>query len=43
MQETLVLGERDVCHYAKIRILKQITTGKSITLNRDEMFVTMQR
>ena len=33
----------DVCYYAKIRILKQITTDKLIAFDMEEMFVTMQR
>ena len=33
----------DVCYYAKIRILKQITTRSDETKNIVEMFVTMQR
>ena len=33
----------DVCYYAKIRILKQITTAKSARLSSVTMFVTMQR
>ena len=33
----------DVCYYAKIRILKQITTVEVELELREEMFVTMQR
>ena len=33
----------DVCHYAKIRILKQITTPIVINDSYYLMFVTMQR
>ena len=33
----------DVCYYAKIRILKQITTVYICTNGFDMMFVTMQR
>ena len=33
----------DVCHYAKIRILKQITTSQGAGLLAYLMFVTMQR
>ena len=34
---------KDVCYYAKIRILKQITTIVDIVPNVFTMFVTMQR
>ena len=37
------LVNSDVCYYAKIRILKQITTEPFDTLEFDMMFVTMQR
>ena len=33
----------DVCYYAKIRILKQITTRSDDSLSPLVMFVTMQR
>ena len=33
----------DVCYYAKIRILKQITTNDNDVINILLMFVTMQR
>ena len=33
----------DVCYSAKIRILKQITTGKVLQRNTKRMFVTLQR
>ena len=33
----------DVCYYAKIRILKQITTVRSLYKSGKRMFVTMQR
>ena len=33
----------DVCYYAKIRILKQITTCERMTQYMRMMFVTMQR
>ena len=33
----------DVCYYAKIRILKQITTADDLVKFLQEMFVTMQR
>ena len=33
----------DVCYYAKIRILKQITTLAQLRKNVTEMFVIMQR
>ncbi len=33
----------DVCYYAKIRILKQITTRFVSRSNVSPMFVTMQR
>jgi len=33
----------DVCLYAKIRILKQITTGNELQHKNEGMFVSMQR
>ena len=33
----------DVCLYAKIRILKQITTSQNLLLSILQMFVSMQR
>ena len=33
----------DVCYYAKIRILKQITTTSNLDISEVVMFVTMQR
>ena len=36
------IGE-DVCYYAKIRILKQITTIKQFLVELRMMFVIMQR
>ena len=39
----LSLSESDVCHYAKIRILKQITTSSLVNIMYAMMFVTMQR
>ena len=36
-------GYADVCYYAKIRILKQITTLTLSLLYLVKMFVTMQR
>ena len=33
----------DVCYYAKIRILKQITTRHKEIIHMFRMFVTMQR
>ena len=38
-----VYSVQDVCYYAKIRILKQITTGQLATDAPTGMFVTMQR
>ena len=38
-----VKDEVDVCYYAKIRILKQITTPDEVHAFLAEMFVTMQR
>ena len=37
------LEQADVCYYAKIRILKQITTLLSSFSLSSGMFVTMQR
>ena len=39
----MVMIWKDVCYYAKIRILKQITTECRYAYNRIMMFVTMQR
>ena len=39
----IVLTKEDVCYYAKIRILKQITTMSSVMSLTALMFVTMQR
>ena len=33
----------DVCYYAKVRILKQITTVSELGIIRVQMFVIMQR
>ena len=38
-----IYAYRDVCYYAKIRILKQITTMIGLVLVIGLMFVTMQR
>ena len=38
-----IYAYRDVCYYAKIRILKQITTRHDAGYIRVQMFVTMQR
>ena len=34
---------RDVCYYAKVRILKQITTSAALSCEAVWMFVIMQR
>ena len=34
---------KDVCYYAKVRILKQITTRDKIDAANRKMFVIMQR
>ena len=39
----MIIIEVDVCHYAKIRILKQITTDFFTNIQPTPMFVTMQR
>ena len=38
-----VLRGADVCYYAKVRILKQITTNASCGSHYGSMFVIMQR
>ena len=40
---SVLVWERDVCYSAKIRILKQITTCKSVSVSHKMMFVTLQR
>ena len=41
--QTIPLTPFDVCYYAKIRILKQITTENRLLDAQYKMFVTMQR
>ena len=43
MSDTKESFVNDVCYYAKIRILKQITTSYKTQNLIKEMFVTMQR
>ena len=38
-----IFSVTDVCYYAKIRILKQITTNLKNSQEALKMFVTMQR
>ena len=42
-QSSTTASASDVCYYAKIRILKQITTVVNIYREGKWMFVTMQR
>ena len=41
--DSKVTVKLDVCYYAKIRILKQITTAVKYDISPCKMFVTMQR